>query len=68
MISLDDIYKEIIFKGLPADVRHSIVDKLDTMSASETASLADKYFDREGKPLSASSTPVNVMLLCIDVF
>ena len=60
LISLDDIYKEIIFKGLPADVRHSVVDKLDSMTASETAELADKYFDREGKPLS-SSAPVNAI-------
>ena len=61
LISLDDIYKEIIFKGLPADVRHSIVDKMENLSASETAELADKYFDREGKPLSTSSPSVNAI-------
>ena len=56
LISIDDIHKEIIFKGLPADVRHSVVDKLDSMTAAETAELADRYFDREGKPLSASAS------------
>ena len=54
LITLDDVYKEIIFKGLPADVKHSVVDKLDSMTAAETAELADKYFDREGKPLSSA--------------
>ena len=56
LLTIDDIRKEIIFKGLPADVRHSIVDKLEGMSAAETAELADKYFDREGNPLSASAS------------
>ena len=57
LLTIDDLRKEIIFKGLPADVKHSIVDKLDTMTAAETAELADKYFDREGKSLTASSAP-----------
>ena len=61
LLTLDDIYKEIIFKGLPADVRHSVVDKLDSLTAAETAELADKYFDREGKPLSSASASVNAV-------
>ena len=61
LLTLDDIRKEIIFKGLPSDVRHSIVDKLDNMTAAETAELADKYFDREGKPLSSTSASVNAI-------
>ena len=61
LLTIDDLRKEIIFKGLPADVKHSIVDKIDQMTASELAEAADKYFDREGKPLTASSAPVNVV-------
>ena len=55
-VSLDDIYKEILIKTLPNDVQHSLVDRLDTMTAEQTAAAADKYFDKEGRPISSSSS------------
>ena len=61
-VSLDDVFKEILIKTLPNDVQHSLVDRLDTMTAEETAAAADKYFDREGRPISSStSSAVNAI-------
>ena len=61
-VSIDDIHKEIIIKTLPADVQHALVDRLDSMTAAETAAAADKYFDKEGRPISSStSSSVNAV-------
>ena len=54
-VTMDDIYKEILFKSLPADVQHSLVDKIDDWTSEEAAKACDKYFDNEGRPLSSSS-------------
>ena len=59
-VTLDDIYKEILIKSLPADIQHSLVDKFDDMTADEVATASDKYFDNEGRPLSASSNSSTV--------
>ena len=59
-ITLDDIYKEILIKSLPADVQHSLVDKFEDMTADEVATASDKYFDNDGRPLSASSNSSTV--------
>ena len=59
-VTLDDIHKEILIKSLPADVQHALVDKLDDMTAEETAAASDKYFDNEGRPLAASSSASSV--------
>ena len=59
-VNLDDIYKEILIKSLPADIQHSLVDKFDDMTAEETATAADKYFDNEGRQLSTSSNSSSV--------
>ena len=58
-VTLDDIHKEILIKSLPSDIQHSLVDRFDDMTAEETAKAADKYFDKEGKPISTSSSTVN---------
>ena len=61
-VSMDDVFKEIVIKTLPGDVQHSLVDRLDTMTAEEVASAADKYFDKEGRPISSStSSSVNAV-------
>ena len=56
-VTMDTIYREIFFKSLPPDVLHSLVDKIDDWTAEETAKACDKYFDNEGRPLSASTPP-----------
>ena len=59
-MTLDDIYKEILIKALPSDVQHALVDRIEDMTAEEVASASDKYFDNEGRPLSASSNSSTV--------
>ena len=60
-VTMDDIYKEILFKSLPADVQHSLVDKVDDWTAEETAKACDKFFDNEGRPLSSTTSSVNAV-------
>ena len=60
-VKIDDIHKEIILKSLPADVQHSLLDKLEDMSAKELATAADKYFDKEGRPINSSTASVNAV-------
>ena len=50
-ISVDDIHKEMIMRELPTDVQRAMAQKIDTMTAEQTANLADAYFDREGHQL-----------------
>ena len=59
-VTLDDIYKEILIKALPSDVQHSLVDKMDDMSADDLAKASDKFFDNEGHPLSSKATVSSV--------
>ena len=59
-VTLDDIHKEILIKSLPSDVQHALVDRFDEMTAEETATAADKYFDNEGRPISTSSNSSSV--------
>ena len=59
-VTIDDIQKEILIKSLPPDVQHALVDRFDDMNAEEAAIAADKYFDNEGRPLSASSNTSSV--------
>ena len=59
-VTLDDILKEQLLKELPADVHRQIVDKVESLTFEQTGELADKWFDKEGKPLlSNASTSVN---------
>ena len=59
-VTMDHIYKEILFKSLPSDVQHSLVDKIDNWTADEAAEACDKYFDNEGRPLTSSSSTASV--------
>ena len=54
--TMDDVFKELIMRELPQSVRHSLVDQVDTMTASEMANLADRYFDQEGRLLNPQSS------------
>ena len=59
-VTLDDIRKEKIIAALPADVQRSIIDKVETLSAEETAALADRFFNKDGQPLQPpASAAVN---------
>ena len=59
-VTLDDIRKEKVIQALPSDIQRSIVDKVESLTAEETAALADRFFDKEGRPLQPSaSAPIN---------
>ena len=62
-VEMDDIYKELLIKSLPADVQHALVNKFDDWTAEEAATAADKYFDSEGRPISASSSSSSVNMV-----
>ena len=55
-VTLDEIYKEILFKSIPSEVQHILVDKWDDWTADQAAEAADKFFDSEGRPLSSSAS------------
>ena len=50
-VTIDDILKEIVISSLPADVQQMVVERVKDLSSEQTASIADNYFDQEGKPL-----------------
>ena len=59
-VTLDDLYKEMIYSSLPADVQRSMTDKIDSLDAEKTAALADSFFDKDGK-LLIPSTSINAV-------
>ena len=62
-VTIDDIRKEKLIASLPFDLQRSIVDKVEKLSAKQTATLAEQFFDKEGKPLQ---TPLSAMVNNID--
>ena len=58
-VTLDDVLKEQLLKELPAEVHRQIIDKVEGLNFEQTGELADKWFDKEGKPLLAN-TPSTV--------
>ena len=58
-ISLDDLKKETILRDLPQDVRRALSDKVDSMTAEETAKAADAYFDKDGKQRFSSAPTIS---------
>ena len=57
-VTLDALYKEMIFSSLPADVQRAMTDKVEHLDAEKTAALADSFFDKDGK-LLIPSTSIN---------
>ena len=54
--TMDDVFKELILRELPQSVRHSLLDRVDGMTAQEAADLADRYFDQEGRQLNPQNS------------
>ena len=55
-VTLDDLKKELILRELPSDTKKLLQDKTEGLDAAATAKLADAHFDKEGKPLNASTS------------
>ena len=59
-ISIEDLQKQLILRGLPSDVRKLLQDKVENLDAAATASLADAHFGKDGQPLNSESAISNV--------
>ena len=59
-VTIDDLEKQLVLRGLPPDVRKLLQDKIEDLNATETANLADAHFDKEGRPLNSSASINNV--------
>ena len=55
-VTTNDIRKEKVIASLPFDVQRSIVDKAEKLLAEQTATPAEMFFDKEGKPLQPPSS------------
>ena len=58
-VTIDDLLKEIVISSLPANVQQMMSERVKDLTADEAASVADRYFDQEGRPLHASSSHVH---------
>ena len=58
-VKIDDIRREHLLKSIPPRIREIMGKEVETMTAEEVAKTADTFFDRHGKPLEKSVTPVN---------
>ena len=56
---MDDMFKELVLKEMPSDVRKHVRSQIEGLTASETAKVCDKHFDQQGKLLE-SETPSTV--------
>ena len=54
-VTLDDVLKEQLLKELPPEIHRQIIDKVDGLTFEQTGQLADKWFDKDGKPLLATN-------------
>ena len=54
-VTLDDLMKEMVLSSLPQDVQRAMADRVTAMTAEEAVTLADKFFDKDGKVLHPSS-------------
>ena len=59
-VTIDDLEKQLILRELPPDVQKLLQDKVEGLDARATASLADKHFDKEGRPLNSRNSINNV--------
>ena len=57
-VTIDDILKEIIVSSLPQSVQQMIQERVKDMTADEAASVADCYFDQDGRPLQSSHSQI----------
>ena len=58
-VTIDDILKEIVISSLPTDVQQMVAERAKDLSADQAASIADNYFDQEGRPLHSRAPTVH---------
>ena len=55
-LTLDDVIKEMVLRELPIDIQRTIHEQTKSLDGSATTSLADSFFDKDGKPIHKSAT------------
>ena len=58
-ITLDDVYKELMLKDIPQEVRRQAAVSIKNLNFEETADHLDQYFDKRGKVLDAPHATTN---------
>ena len=58
-VTADQIRREHLLKTIPSRIREIMGKQVETMTAKEVATLADTFFDRQGRPLEKTAAPVN---------
>ena len=59
-VSIDDLQKQLIIRELPMDVKKLVQDKVASLDAAATATLADAHFSKDGQPLNNTPSISNV--------
>ena len=59
-VTIDDIIKEHLYKRLPVDLQRQLAQEMETMTSSEFAELADSFYDKDGRPLHATTSTTSV--------
>ena len=59
-VTIDDLEKQLVLRGLPKDVQMLLQDKLEGKNALESAQLADQHFDQQGSPLNSDASICSV--------
>ena len=54
-VTVDDIIKEHVYRRLPVDLQRQLAQEAETMTAAELSEVADAFFDKDGRPLHATS-------------
>ena len=61
-VTIDDLKKEMLLREMPPDIRRMLQERIENVTAKEAATIADSYFDADGKPKhGATSNTVNAV-------
>ena len=58
-VTVDQVRREHLLKTIPPRIREIMGKQVETMAATDVAKLADTFFDRQGRPLEKTATPIN---------
>ena len=58
-VTVDHTQKQHLLKTIPPRLREIMGKEVEDMSAQEVATMAESFFDRQGRPLEKISNPIN---------
>ena len=58
-VEIDHILREHVLKNVPPRIRELMGKDVETMTAEQVAATADKYFDRQGRPIEKSLSTIS---------